>query len=226
MIILLQPVLDFSCCCPDSYHVSVDTVHPSLLRVPLLLLQGGTICSAFLPTHFGLVSLRVQTNPVSLSAPLCDILYPQTLTDVITFLTWSLGVWPHAHLHFFISATYIVFFVWELFIDTFSTPVQHILWIFPLTYDGILLFNYQHRTAVIGLQYAFSCTDLIYYKNAAWISSMITKCCDRQIVLQRIVSLLFVLIYKRCFLVIATCSASMLWHCHSSNMNYPVDVTK
>ena len=25
-------VTDFICCCPDSFHVSVDTVHPSLLR--------------------------------------------------------------------------------------------------------------------------------------------------------------------------------------------------
>ena len=26
--------------------------------------------------------------------------------------------------------------------------------------------------------------------------------------------------------MVATCSASMLWHCNSSNINYPCDVTK
>ena len=29
-----------------------------------------------------------------------------------------------------------------------------------------------------------------------------------------------------CFLVVATCSVSRLWHCQSSNINYPFDVTK
>ena len=33
-------------------------------------------------------------------------------------------------------------------------------------------------------------------------------------------------LFPRCFLVVATCSASMLRHCNSSNINYPCDVTK
>ena len=33
-------------------------------------------------------------------------------------------------------------------------------------------------------------------------------------------------IFLRCFLVVATCSVSMLWHCHSPNRSYAFDVTK
>ena len=32
--------------------------------------------------------------------------------------------------------------------------------------------------------------------------------------------------FLRCFLVVVTCSASMLWQCQTSNINYLFDVTK
>ena len=38
--------------------------------------------------------------------PLCDVLYVKYFPDVsFMIMSWSLSVWPHAHLHIFISVT-------------------------------------------------------------------------------------------------------------------------
>ena len=39
-----------------------------------------------------------------------------------SFLMWYLGVWPHAHLHIFISVT-SSFFTWDIVIGSISNPL-------------------------------------------------------------------------------------------------------
>ena len=76
-----------------------------------------------------------------------------SLSLMSSFLTWSLSVWPHAHLHIFISVT-SSFFTWELVTGTVAIPYSIAGWtiilcIFPLTCGGTLL---SHRTPDIFLQ--------------------------------------------------------------------------
>ena len=56
--------MDFIFCCPDSCHVSVDTVHPSLLRSVSSSSAGGTISSVCLTTYS---QSRISTCPNHLS---------------------------------------------------------------------------------------------------------------------------------------------------------------
>ena len=91
--------------------------------LPLFLLPGGTISRVFL---LGLVSLRGQTTSVWLSWHLSVMFSTFILSLMSSFFTWSLSVWPHAHLHIFISAT-SSFFTWELYSDWHCLhSVQHI----------------------------------------------------------------------------------------------------
>ena len=89
--------------------------------LPRFLLPGGTISSVFLPTY----SLsRLFTWPNHLSRAflhLSAILSTFSLSLMLSFLTWSLSVWLHAHLHIFISVT-SSFFTWELVTGTVSIP--------------------------------------------------------------------------------------------------------
>ena len=114
-------VMDFIFCRSDGSRVSVDTVHPSLLR-------SSSFSS---PRWYHLQSLfsdMVLVSPLYVAkppqpwfpAPLCDVLYLQSLSDVIVF-TWSLSVWPHTHQDIFISVT-SSFFTRELVIGTVSIP--------------------------------------------------------------------------------------------------------
>ena len=75
-------VIDFVFCCPDSSHISVDTVHPSLLwssssprwyplqslssqvvPSPESFFPGGTLSRVFLPRWYPLQSLSSQVVP-------------------------------------------------------------------------------------------------------------------------------------------------------------------
>ena len=134
----------------DGSHVSVDTVHPSLLRSSSLSSPGWYNLQS-LSSDVVLVSPLYVSKPHEsrFPAPLCDTLYLQ----MFSFLTWSLSVWPHAHLHIFNSVT-SSFFTWELVTGTVSIPYSiagctTILWIFPFTCGGTLL---SHRTPDIFLQ--------------------------------------------------------------------------
>ena len=151
-------VMDLTFCRSDGSHVPVDTLHPSLLLPSSL---SSPRCMVPSPVFFrrilGLACWRVQTTSVLFPAPLCDVLYLLSLSLMSSFLTWSLSVWPHAHLHFFISVT-SSFFTWELVIGTISIPystagwtIKIILCIFPCTSGGTFL---SHRTPDIFLSYS------------------------------------------------------------------------
>ena len=67
--------------------------------LPLFLLPGGTISRVWSglftwPNHLGLAFLHLSEMFSSFSLSLMS-----------SFLTWSLILWPHAHLHIFISVT-------------------------------------------------------------------------------------------------------------------------
>ena len=98
-------VMDFIFCrsCGSQAHVSVDTVHPSLLR-------SSSIPS---PRWYHLQSLSsyvVLVSPLDVPkptkscfpAPLSDVLYFKSLTDVIVshMVSWCVPACPSAHLHF------------------------------------------------------------------------------------------------------------------------------
>ena len=121
--------------------------------LPRFLLPGGTISSVFLPTY----SLsRLFTWPNHLSRAflhLSAILSTFSLSLMLSFLTWSLSVWPHANLHIFISVTSSLF-TWELVTGTVSIPYSIAGWTiilcsFPFTCGGTLL---SHRMPDIFLQ--------------------------------------------------------------------------
>ena len=111
-------------CCPDSSHVSVDIVCPSLLRSSYsssprrnhlhslssdVLLVSGLVWSRLL-TRFASLHLSVIFSTFS----------PSLLSS---FLTWSLSVWPHAHLHIFNSVTSSFFTRHEIPIPVFSVCI-------------------------------------------------------------------------------------------------------
>ena len=120
----------------DCSHVSVDTVHPSLLR-------SSSLSS---PVWYHLQRLSsdvVLVSPLYVAKP-PESRFPAPLSD---------SVWPQAHLHIFISVT-SSFFTWVLVTGTVSIPYSIaggtiILWIFPFTCGGTLL---THRTPDIFLQ--------------------------------------------------------------------------
>ena len=90
--------------------------------LPLFLLPGGTISSLSSDVFF-VPPLHVSKPPQSrFPAPLCDILYIQSLPDVIiSHMVSQCVVRPHAHLHIFVSVT-SSFFSWEIVIGTLSIP--------------------------------------------------------------------------------------------------------
>ena len=73
--------------------------------LPLFLLPGGTISRVFLPTY-SWSRLFVWPNHISLAFLHLSVMFPTfSFFLMSSFLTWSLSVWPHAHLHIFISVT-------------------------------------------------------------------------------------------------------------------------
>ena len=105
--ILLQPVLSWT----SSFVVPVAVM--SRLKQsthlcfghPRFLLPGGTISRVFLPklSWFRLFTWSTHLSRAFLH--LSAILSTFSLSLMFSFLTWSLSVWPHAHLHIFISVT-------------------------------------------------------------------------------------------------------------------------
>ena len=86
----------------DGSHVSVDTVHPSLLRSSSLSSPGWCHLQSFFLCSLGLTS--TWSNHLSRAfLHLSAILSTFSLSLMFSFLIWSLSVWPHtrsAHLHF------------------------------------------------------------------------------------------------------------------------------
>ena len=65
------------------------------------LLPGGTVYRVFLPTYYW---SRLLTWPNHLSLAFLHpsvMISTSSLSLMLSFLTWSLSVWPHAHLHIF-----------------------------------------------------------------------------------------------------------------------------
>ena len=93
--------MDFILCCPDSSHVPVGSC-PSISASVFLFLFSQVVPSpvAIFRRSLGLVS----PNHLNLAFSL-----------MLSFLTLSLGVCPHAHLHIIIYVT-SSFFTWELVI--------------------------------------------------------------------------------------------------------------
>ena len=79
---------------------------------------------SFFRRILGLASIRGQTTSVGTFIHLSVIFSTVRLSLMFSFLTWYLSVWPHAHLHIFISVT-SSFFTWELVTGTVFHPVQH-----------------------------------------------------------------------------------------------------
>ena len=110
----------------------------------------GTISRVFLPTYSWSRLLTCPNHP-NLAFLLLSVMF-STLTSLSlslmsSFLTWYLSVWPHDHLHIFISVISSFFtFTRELVIGTVSIPYSNSiagrtinLWIFPFTCGGTLL---------------------------------------------------------------------------------------
>ena len=106
----------------DGSHVSVDTVHPSLLRSSSFSSPRWSHLQSLSSDVFLVSPLDVAKLPQScFPAPLCGVLYLQCLPDVTVSHMVSYNVWPPAHLHIFISVT-SRFFTWELVTGTVSIP--------------------------------------------------------------------------------------------------------
>ena len=140
--------------------------------LPRFLLPGCTISIVFLPTYSW---SRLFTWPNHISRAflhLSPILSTFSLSLMLSFLTWSLSVWPHAHRHIFISVT-SSFFTWELVTGTVSIPYSIAGWtiilcIFPFTCGGTPL---SHRTPDIFLQ--------LFHPH--WVLLFISVLCKSQI---------------------------------------------
>ena len=89
--------------------------------IPRFLLRGGTIATVFLPTY-SLSHLLTCPNYLNLAFLHLSVIFSTfSISLVSSFQAWSLSVWPHAHLHIFISVTSNVL-TWELVIGTFFIP--------------------------------------------------------------------------------------------------------
>ena len=87
--------MDFIFCCPDGSHVPVDTVHPSLFRSSSL-----SSPRIFLPMY-SWSRLLTCPNHLNLAFLHLSVMFSTfSLSLMLSFLTRSLSVWPHARLHF------------------------------------------------------------------------------------------------------------------------------
>ena len=88
---------------------------------PLFLLPGGTISRVFLPTY-SLSRLCTCPNHLSIAFLYLSVIFStSSLSLMLSFLTWTLIVWPQAHMYIFIYVT-SSFFTWDLLTGTVSTP--------------------------------------------------------------------------------------------------------
>ena len=99
--ILLQPVLTWtsSSVIPIALISRLTQSFHLCFGLPLLLLPGCTISNLCLPTlSWSRLFLHMSKPPQScFPAPLCDVLYLQSLPDVIISHIVSFCVLPHAH---------------------------------------------------------------------------------------------------------------------------------
>ena len=107
-------VMNFILCRSYGSHVPFDTVHPSLLRSSS---HSSPRCMVPSPVFFPTYSWsRLLTRPNHLTLAylhLSVMVSTLSLSVMSSFLTWYLSVWPHVHLHIFITVT-SSFFTWEL----------------------------------------------------------------------------------------------------------------
>ena len=99
-------VMDFIFYYSDGSHVSVDTVHPYLLRSSSHSSPRWYHLQR-LSSDVVLVSPLYMTKPPQccFPLPLCHSLHLQSLSMLsflINIILWSVSVWRHAHLHIFI----------------------------------------------------------------------------------------------------------------------------
>ena len=114
-------VMDFIFRRSDGSHVSVDTVHPSLLQSSSFSSPSWYHLQS-LSSELFLVSPLTRRHHLSLAFLQLSVMVSTfSLSLMSSFLTWSLSVWPHAHLHIFIFVT-SSFFTWELVAGTVSIP--------------------------------------------------------------------------------------------------------
>ena len=132
------------------------------------LLPGGTISRVLLPTYSWSLLLTCP-NHLNLGFLHLYVMFSTLCLSLMSsLLTWSLSVWPHSHLHIFISAT-SSFFTWELVIGTVSIPYSIAGWLndhlvavlscrlgrltssssysIHTVSSGLLLYSYHHRCA-------------------------------------------------------------------------------
>ena len=95
----VSSVMNFIFCRSDASHVSLDTVHPYLFRSSSLSFPGGTISRVFRPTY-SWSSLLMCPNHLNLAFLYLSAMFSTLILYLMSsFLTWSLSVWPRAHLH-------------------------------------------------------------------------------------------------------------------------------
>ena len=88
---------------------------------PLFLLPGGTMSRVFLPTYSWFRPYTCPNHLVIAFLYLFVILSTSCISLVLSFLAWSLSVWPHAHMYIFISVNSSLF-TWDLVTGTVSIP--------------------------------------------------------------------------------------------------------
>ena len=96
--------------------------------LPRFLLPGGTIPQSLSSEYSWARHLTCPNHPNLAFLNLSVMFSTFSLSLMISFLTWFLSVWPHAHLHIFICVS-SHFFTWELVIDTVSIPYSNIIYI-------------------------------------------------------------------------------------------------
>ena len=134
-------VMDFIIRRSDGSHVSIDTVQPSLLRSSSFSSPRWYYLHIFFPDMYSWSRLFTWPNHLSLAFLHLSVMFSTfSFFLMSSFLTWSLSVWPHAHLHIIISVT-SSFFPWELVTGTVSIPYSIAGWtivlcIFPLTHGS------------------------------------------------------------------------------------------
>ena len=112
-------VVDILLRCSDGSHVRCHTIYPSLFWSSSS--SPGRCHLQCSSSHIFLFSSLYMPKPPQsrFRDPVCDLLYLHSLLDVL--ISQSLSVWPHAHLHIFISATSNLF-TWALVTGTVSIP--------------------------------------------------------------------------------------------------------
>ena len=94
-------------------HVSVYTVHPSLLRSSSHSSSRWYHLQS-LPSYIVSVSSLYVAKSLQPCFPHHSVILSTfSLSPMLSFLAWSISVWPHAHIHIFMSVT-SSFFAWEL----------------------------------------------------------------------------------------------------------------